>query len=124
MNASVPTNIHSLHIAKAMASKPNFGDAKNTPQTPFAPMIKLEQAPDHYRISVVMPPVACKSNWVSWDREKLRLKIPAINYKNSPISRPGFIRWLSLPADAAKSDLPNVMYTQGSLVIIVPRKRW
>lgn len=123
MSASATANIHTLHVASQNETEPRFLDKPNIPSESFVPMIKLEQASDHYRVSIVMPPLECRSNWVSWDQGKLRLTIPAINYRNSPVSRPGFIRWISLPSDASKGS-PEVMYAQGSIRIIIPRKSW
>jgi hypothetical protein len=122
MTASAATNVHTLHIARCCESEVGFGSNQNTSPVPFVPMVKLEQASDHYRVSIVMPPVECKNNWVGWDQGKLRLTVPAVNYRNSPITRPGFIRWVSLPEDASRKELPQIMYAQGSIRILVLRK--
>ena len=113
MLQSVQTQIHNLHEG--------MSDQANSQCAPYIPMIQLQQARDHYEISLVMPEVKSKAHWVSWDRGRLRLAIPAINYRNSPISRPGFIRRISLPRDAIQKS-PTMEYKEGCLVISVQRK--
>jgi HSP20 family molecular chaperone IbpA len=120
MNAHAHENVVHIHSQgdESPSSKPA---ATVSSEAGFSPMIRLEQASDYYRISIVMPKIEVKEDWFSWDRGKLRLAIPEANYRNSPTSKPGFIRWINLPADA-KQCQPEVHYSEGCLRVIVPRK--
>lgn len=122
MQANIKPKVHQLNTAKLYNLElDNQSSAKNDSPS-FAPMIRLEKSRDIYKLSIVMPPSKCKSEWVKWDNGKLRLAIPPINYINSPVTKPGLLRWITLPDDASRKS-QVVGYAQGCMVILIPRQQ-
>lgn len=101
-----------------------IGNVTEQASSLYVPMIRLEQARDYYRVSVVMPPVKYRKNWAVFDRGRLRVSIPPVSYRDKGASKPGFLRWISLPDDIDQRVCPIVDYSCGCLRILVARRGW